>query len=170
MHGSSGSWLQTLLPLLIIGVVMALRLRSAGRERPLKLAMLWVVPLLYVLLCGVVLATAPPGGIGWLLFAVALLMGGLLGWQRGRMMGIRVDEATGTVWQKSSPAAVFMLIAIVVLRRVAMQAFPADPHAGGAALMVTDALLGFALGLLSLTRLEMGLRARRLLAEHARPA
>lgn len=170
MQNPGGHWWQTVLPLLVIGIVMALRMRGMSKERPLKIATLWIVPAIYLLLVAVMLAAMPPPLAGWAILLSTLLIGAALGWQRGKLMRIRVDPATGTVWQKSSPAAMLLLIGVVVLRQFARQAFPADPHAGSAAILATDALLGFALGLLSFTRIEMGLRARRLLGERAATA
>jgi hypothetical protein len=43
-HPVQHSWLTALLPIVIIAVVLALRMRSMSRERPLKLGTLWLVP------------------------------------------------------------------------------------------------------------------------------
>ena len=64
------------LPLLVVVLVIALRLRGAGRRRPLRLERLWVVPALYLVLVVTLLVETPPPGIGgWLSAAFALAAG-----------------------------------------------------------------------------------------------
>jgi membrane protein CcdC involved in cytochrome C biogenesis len=160
------SWLGIVLPLVVIAVVMALRMRRMSQERPLKLAALWVVPALYVLVAATVfVATPPTTPLSWAACAAALAIGAALGWQRGRMMHIHVDPETGTLRQKASIAAMAFLIGLIVLRTLTREAaqlggLPIDFKA------MTDALIAFALGLLTVQRIEMYLRARRLLEEH----
>ena len=59
-----------------------------------------------------------------------------------------------------------LLAALVVLKLGARAIFgeTAAGHPGSGALLLTDAFIGFALGLLSATRLELYLRAQRVLA------
>jgi hypothetical protein len=58
------------------------------------------------------------------------------------------------------------LLALVVLKVGARALFgeSAAAQPGSSAMLLTDAFIGFALGLLSATRLELYLRARRILA------
>ena len=77
------TWVTALLPFVIIAVVLALRLRSMSRERPLKISTLWIVPVLYVLLVGWMLFALPPTVAGWSLVAVGAVIGAVLGWHRG---------------------------------------------------------------------------------------
>jgi hypothetical protein len=59
-----------------------------------------------------------------------------------------------------------LLVALIVLKLGARAIFgeTAAGHPSSSAMLLTDAFIGFALGLLSATRLEIYLRARRLLA------
>ena len=59
-----------------------------------------------------------------------------------------------------------LLMALVVLKLGARSIFgeTATAQPGSGAMLLTDAFIGFALGLLSATRLELYLRARRLLS------
>lgn len=157
-------WLSIVLPLVIIAVVFAVRIRRMGRERPLRVERLWIVPALYLAVATAAFLRFPPGGIAWLWCAIALAAGSVLGWQRGRMMRISVDPVSHALSQRASPAAMLFLLGLVAIRFVARGAF----EGGGAAapeqiMMLTDVLIAFALGLLSVQRLEMYLRARRLL-------
>ena len=137
-----------------------------SQERPLKLSAMWVVPALYVLVAGMVFVATPPHTpLVWAACALALVLGAALGWQRGRMMHISVDPATGMLRQKASIAAMAFLIGLIVLRTLTREA----AQLGGLPLDIkalTDGLIAFALGLLTVQRVEMYLRAKRLLAEH----
>jgi hypothetical protein len=160
--------LKTFGPILLIIVVLALRMRSMNKVRPLNPGTLWVVPALLAALAAVTLYANPPSLAGLSISAAALIIGGLIGWQRGRLIRIERDPATGGLTQRASPAAMILLIAIIGLRFAARTYFDATPGADGKmsaqTLLITDALLMFAVGLIAVTRIEMGLRARRILA------
>jgi hypothetical protein len=164
-----GNWLTALLPFVIIAVVLALRFRSMSRERPLKVETLWVVPVVYLLLVGSMLLALPPAPSGWGLVAVGLVLGAVLGWHRGKLIRIERNADTGKLSQRASPVAMLLLGALVVLKLGARAIFgdSAAAHPSSGAMLLTDAFIGFALGLLSATRLELYLRARRILAAPA---
>jgi hypothetical protein len=165
MH-PGGNWIATLLPFVIIAVVIALRLRSMSRERPLKLGSLWVVPVIYALIAGSMLLTLTPTPLGWGLLLLGLAIGLAIGWHRGKLIRIERNAETGELRQKASPIAMLLLVALIVLKLGARAIFgeTAAGHPSSSAMLLTDAFIGFALGLLSATRLEIYLRARRLLA------
>ena len=75
------------------------------------------------------------------------------------------DAQTGELKQRASPLAMLLLLALVVLKLGARQLFgeTAAAQPGSSAMLLTDAFIGFAFGLLSATRLELYVRARRLL-------
>lgn len=152
------------LPVLTIGLVLALRLRRMGRPRRLRLEHLWIVPAIYAVLAAIVIGARPPGMLGWLVIGAALLLGAALGWRRGRAMHVTIDPETHRLSQRASPAALLLLVVLIAaragLRAVADQAGAWHVDA----VVVTDGLLASAVGMLAMTRLEMGLRARRLLA------
>lgn len=162
----SHGWLTTLLPFAIIGVIVLLRLRSMRGERKLDLKSLWVVPVIYLALVAFLFTALPPSILGWELILAGLMLGLLVGWYRGRMIAIRRDPETGELRQKASPLAMLLLVAIIVLKLGARQVFgdAAASSASSPAMLMTDAFIGFALGLLSATRIEIYTRARRLLA------
>jgi hypothetical protein len=166
VHPVQHNWLTALLPFVIIAVVLALRMRSMSRERPLKLGTLWLVPAIYVLLVGSMLVTLPPSPAGWGLVILGILIGAVLGWHRGKLIRITRNDETGELSQKASPLAMLLLLALIVLKFGARAIFgdTAAGHPGSGAMLLTDAFIGFALGLLSATRLELYLRARRILA------
>jgi hypothetical protein len=162
------SYLKTVVPIVVIAVVLTLRLRSMRKVRPLDPNKLWILPAFLVLLAAATLWTNPPGTIGLSIAAVALVAGGLLGWQRGRLIRIERDPASGELTQRASPAAMILLVAIIAARFATRSYFDATPGADGKmseqALIATDALLLFAVGLIAVTRIELALRARGILA------
>jgi hypothetical protein len=159
-------WLATLLPFAIIVVVVALRLRTMRSERKLNLKSLWIVPVVYLILIAFMFTALPPTILGWELILGGLIIGLLVGWYRGRMIAIHRDPATGELRQKASPLAMLLLVAIIVLKLGARQVFgeTAASNASSPAMLMTDAFIGFALGLLSATRIEIYTRARGLVA------
>jgi hypothetical protein len=124
------------------------------------------VPVIYLLLAGSMLVTLPPPPIGWGLVVLGTAIGAAVGWHRGKLIRIHRDRQTGELRQKASPVALLLLAALVVLKLGARAIFgeTAAGHPGSGALLLTDAFIGFALGLLSATRLELYLRAQRVLA------
>jgi membrane protein CcdC involved in cytochrome C biogenesis len=163
VHPVHQTWVSYAITIGIIVIVMALRLRRAGQMRPLKLGSLWVVPVLYLAVAAIMFAQLPP--TGWVAIAcgVALLIGAAVGWQRGKMMHIHVDPETHALNQKASPAAMLFLVALIVVRMLARGMMGAE--GGVSPAMLTDPLIAFALGMFTLQRVEMYLRARRLLDE-----
>jgi hypothetical protein len=163
---SPQGWLSYAIPAIIICIVLAFRLRSMNRERPLRIERLWIVPALYFLIAGLTFWNMPPSGVAiWLWCAVAMIAGAAIGWQRGRMMRISVDPETHEVRQKSSPAAMLLILGLIVIRSGARNAEALGvPGVHVDVMAMTDVLIALALGLLTATRVEMFLRARRLLA------
>lgn len=157
------SWIGTAVTVAVIMVVMALRMRGMSRMRPLKLETLWVVPVLYLAVAALMFWQLPP--TGWVAIASvsALAIGAIIGWQRGKMMQIHVDPETHALNQKASPAAMVFLIALIIVRSGARSIL--GQSGGLSPAMLTDPLIAFALGMFTLTRLEMYLRAKRLLEE-----
>lgn len=166
VHPIHQTWLTAVLPFVIIGVVLTLRLRSMSRERPLKVSTLWVVPIVYLLIAAWMLFALPPTIAGWALVVVGVVIGAVLGWHRGKLIRIERNAETGELRQKASPLAMLLLVALIVLKLGARAIFgeTAAAQPGSGAMLLTDAFIGFALGLLSATRLELYLRAKQLLA------
>lgn len=162
-HPVHQSWITYAITIGIIVVIMALRMRGMSKMRPLKLGTLWIVPAIYLVVAALMFIQLPP--TGWVAIAsvVGLAIGAAVGWQRGKMMEIHVDPQTHALNQKASPAAIFFLIALIVVRSGA-RSFLGQSGAISPA-MLTDPLIAFALGMFTLTRLEMYLRAKRLLEE-----
>lgn len=161
--GQTDSVITYAISAVVIAVVFAIRWKRMSRVRPLKVERLWIFPTVYAAVAAYLFTRFPPVGFGWLFCALAVLLGGVLGWQRGKLMRISVDPVTHSLNQTSSPAAVLFLLVLVALRFGAREmAATSVLHLN--AMAVTDMLVALALGLFTMQRLEMYLRARRMLA------
>ena len=151
----------------VVALVLALRLRGMSRLRRLRLETLWIVPAIYLIFAGAMFYQFPPSPIGWAISAAALLAGAAIGWQRGKLMQIHVDPETHTLNQKASPAAMIFIVVLIAVRMGAKSILEGGGGTGFhvSTLLVTDVLIALALGLFATTRLEMFLRARRMLDE-----
>lgn len=166
MNGQPQSPLAYLIPIVTIAIVMFFRFRSMGKARPLRLERLWVVPAIYLALTVLLFAQMTPHGLGWLWAVLALAAGGAIGWYRGAAMKIHVDPETHALNQTASPLAMLFLLALIGVRFAIRAGAAYEAGLGHVdVVLVTDCLVAFALGLLSVTRLEMFLRGSRLLRE-----
>jgi hypothetical protein len=157
--------LQYVIPVLVIGVVLFFRFRAMGKARPLRLERLWIVPALYLALAAFLFWEMTPHGLGWLWAGLAFLLGSAIGWYRGAAMKISVDPETHALNQVASPLALLFIVALIGLR-LAIRAGTAYEGIGNVDVaLITDCLVAMALGLLSMTRLEMYLRGSRLIDE-----
>jgi len=156
------NWISYAITIGIILVVLALRMRRMGKMRPLKLETLWIVPAVYLIVAILLYIQLPPTGSVAIACLVALLVGAAVGWKRGTMMHIHVDPETHALNQKASPAAMIFLIALIAVRMLGRGLLNS---AGVSPAMLTDPLIAFALGMFTLTRVEMYLRAKRLIEE-----
>lgn len=163
VHPVQPSWITYAITLGFIAIVMVLRVRRMGRMRSLNLGTLWIVPALYAVVAGLAFLQLPPTLPVVIACLCALVIGGAVGWTRGKMMQIHVDPETHALNQKASPAAMAFLIGLVVVRAGARSILGEGSSVSPA--MLTDPLIAFALGMFSLTRLEMYLRAKRLIRE-----
>lgn len=163
MNPAQPAW-ASFLPFVIIGVVLLIRLRRVGKPRPLRLNLLWILPAIYGLFAAVLLFELPPRGLQWVGCLLALALGCAAGWARGRTMKIAVDPASGGVMVTPSLASLGFLVVLILVRQAFRSEFAGDPHAAKeTALFVVELLVSFVVGMLALMRVEMALRARKLL-------
>lgn len=152
-------------------IVIALVAWRATRTRTLRVERMWIVPALILVGVGMSLrAQGAPTGALLGAEAIALILGGALGWWRGRTTTITVDPATHALTSRASPIGL-LLIGGLFLVRVGLRGY-ASTHAAQwhvTPLQVADVFLLFAVGLVCAQRIEMWIRARRLL-EAARAA
>lgn len=156
-----GPWIY-IIPLVVLVLVF---LRNA-RERRLKIERLWIMPTILLAVAGFTLAMQkPPSPLMVAVYAVAFALGALAGWWRGRLTNIAINPETHELTSKASMIGMLLIFGLVVIRR-GVGAYAAA-HAEAlhvSALEVTDALLLLAVGLVSAQRLEIALRATRMLS------
>ncbi|MET0338020.1 MAG: hypothetical protein ABW063_09690 [Caulobacter sp.] len=150
----------------VAAVVVMIRLHRMKRHRPMRLQMIWVLPVVMAALCGLLLWRFPPEGVEWLWLGAIFALGGVVGWRRGRMVDIIVCDQTSILKMKATPAAIFLFVGLVLFRaalRPILEVESAAWHIRAA--LITDGFIVFAVGLVILARIEMGTRALRLLNE-----
>jgi len=155
---------------IVVGVILYFRMQRMSRQRPLRVERLWIFPAIFAAIAGYLYVTHPPHGLGWLWCGIALAVGAAAGWQWGRLMRIHVDPDTHALNQSQSPLAILFLLGLVAIRIVSRGLLMNGVTFGGDAMLVTDVLIAFALGLFVAQRLEMYLRAQRMLERARRPA
>ena len=166
MNNAPPNLLAYVIPILVILPILYFRLRRMMKPQPLKLNRLWIRPAIILLVGFGVVGAAPPPAQDWFWFALAALLGGVLGWQWGKQMAIHVDPENGTLMTRGSQAALIMMGLLIVVRiglRAGMRMESAALHLD--ATMITDLFIVFAATLFGLRGLEMFLRARQVLAQ-----
>lgn len=164
MQGHEG-YTPTLISFGVIAGIVALRWWRGQKLRRLRLETLWIMPVIFTGVVAMLYTAVPPAGWGWALCIVAAGAGLLLGWQRGRLMRIEVDPVTHALNHRPSPAALLFIVALLLVRTALKQAMA---H-GGATMLhlnaatVTDAFVALGWGLIVAQRVEMFVRAKRLL-------
>lgn len=158
---------EQIIPLAVIPVVLVLVLLRNSRPRVLRPQWMWVVPVLILFGIGAGLYFTPhaPFGIAaYAAFAGALAVGAAVGWWRGKTITIQ-KAADGTLTAQASPFGLILIVGLVLGRtalRSLMESQAASWHVD--AVVITDAFMLFAVGLVVAQRLEMFIRARAVLA------
>lgn len=152
-----------LIPLVAIGLVI---LRNA-RARRLRIEAMWIAPVVIIALIALALyAEGIPSPLGLGLDVAALAAGAGLGWWRARFTQISIDPETHELTSRASPLGMFVILAVFAIR-FGVRAFAQQNgrELGVWAAVIPDALLVMSVGLVCAGRLEIFLRASRLLEE-----
>ncbi|MFT3727792.1 MAG: DUF1453 family protein [Terricaulis sp.] len=150
----------------VVLLLLLLRMSRMTKARPLKAERLWVVPLIFAAITALTLWQAPPSisDMPWL--AGLAVLGAIVGWYRGKMMRITVDPQTHALSQAASPFAMLFLIAVLGMRYGLRYVLGEESHAWGISVnLLADAPLVFAVAMFALQRVEMFIRAEKLLAQ-----
>ena len=153
----------SVVPLVAIGLVI---LRNS-RARRLRIETLWIMPVVILALVGLSFASqGVPTPMMLALDIAALLVGAALGWWRARFTHISVDPGTHQLTSRASPIGMLVILGIFAIRYAVRLYAPEGASALGLpAIAIADALLIITVGLVCAQRLELALRATRLLAE-----
>lgn len=162
----NASWSQYALYALILVIVVGLRIWRMGKTRRLRLETLWIMPAIFFAVFGFIFYEVPPQGMGWLWCGLAFVAGSAIGWYRGRFIEISVHPETHELNQRTSPGAIIFIVVLIFARMVMKSAlnFEASSlHLN--AMLVSGIFISFAAGVLTFFRVELFVRARRLLAD-----
>lgn len=165
------SFVGTIFLIGFIAFVLAMRFRRMRRGRRLRLEWLWVVPAIYGALAAWLLSISSPSPRIQVACAVAAILGGLIGWQRARLVALSIDPDSHRLTQRESPWAMLLIVMVIALR-LAARTFGDAQFAGDAqsgtwhvgVVAMTDILVAFAFGLLAIQRLVLWRRGSALLA------
>jgi hypothetical protein len=152
-----------LIPLVLIALVI---LRNS-RARRLRIETLWISPVVILVLVGLSFSQqGMPTPLMLGLDIAALAVGAALGWWRARFTKITVNPATHELTSQASPIGMLVILAIFAVRfGVRMYASESATTLGVSAVAIADAALVISVGLVCAQRLEIALRATRLLNE-----
>ena len=152
-----------LIPVVILGLVI---LRNS-RARRLRIESLWIAPVVILILVGLSISQqGMPTPLMLAVDLVALAIGGGIGWWRARFTHISVDPATHELTSRASPVGMMVILAVFALRYgIRMYASQSASSLGVSANAIADAALVVSVGLVCAQRLEIALRATRLLNE-----
>lgn len=158
------------LPLAIFGAVMLWRFRNLEKARPLRLPLLWILPLIITAIVSLALYATMPSALGWASLAAGFVIGGAIGMQRSRLMRLHVEGEgqDARVMVRQSPLALVLIAGIFLVKRLILPGGMAigPGHPAAAALLVTDAMLGLVLGTVVVSRFVLWQRARAMVAAH----
>ena len=159
----------TLIPIVL---AMGLVILRNSRARRLRIEAMWIAPVIIVALIGLALfgetarggVPLTPLNVG--LDIAGLVIGAALGWWRARFTNITIDPATHELTSQASPLGMVVIMGILVLRTlIRTYAAQSSGPLGQWGPPQTDALLVMSVGLVCAQRLEIYLRANRLLAD-----
>ena len=150
----------------VVLAMMAFRMSRMTRQRRLRVEQLWIVPAIFMVIAAIVMVATPPAlsDAPWLIGAA--VFGGVVGWYRGKTMRITVDPETHALNQAASPTAIIFILVIFAIRYAVRYGLSEEAEAWRISVnLLTDAPLLFIVGMFTLTRVEMYIRAQRLLRE-----
>lgn len=153
----------SLIPLLVVGLVI---LRNS-RARQLQVERLWISPVMILVLVGLSLSQqGMPTPLVLAMDIAGLVVGSALGWWRARFTKITVDPQTHALTSQASPIGMLVILGIFALRYgIRMYGAQSASSLGVSAIGMADAALVISVGLVCAQRLEIALRATRLLNE-----
>lgn len=160
-------------PLIVLLVLLPVILLRNRAPRTLRPQWMWVTPVIVLPLIGLGLwgSSQAPGAdhtpfdaLSWTILAVGLILGGVAGWWRGKMTTIE-KHPDGTLKAQASPLGILLIVGLFMGRSALRSVL--EPHAAAwhlNALAIADAFLLFVVGMIVMQRIEMFIRARRVLA------
>lgn len=159
---------QSYIPYLVMAVALIFMIRRNLRSRRIRAETLWVFPLILIAIAAISIAERPPrdaAGIAGVVLAA--LAGAVAGWYRGKFTHISLDAETGVLTGRGSVIGLVLILALYVGRYAVVAWAQSHPEQGGTAVVIADCVLVFGFATLIVSRLEMWLRCRKLMANAA---
>jgi hypothetical protein len=156
---------QAYVPYLVMAVAIIFMIRRNLAVRRIQAGSLWVFPTILIGLAALIIYQRPPRDtFGIAAMAAAGLAGCAVGWYRGKFTHITLDADTGIITGRGSVIGLALILVIYVGRYAVMTWAQSHPEQAGLAVMAADSALVFGFATLIVSRLEMWLRCRKLMA------
>lgn len=157
-----------LIALPIMALVIALRVWRGSKARKLRIEQMWIRPLIFLVIIGLVVGAQPPppDALIYAVLVLALAAGIGVGWMRGRMVRVSINPQTHELTSQQSPLAMLIFGGLIALRfglRYLLGSHAEEWHLSVAA--ITDGFMIFYGGMIAGMQAEVWLRARKLLAD-----
>lgn len=134
------------------------------QSTPFNINLVWIMPVIMLGLTIWLMTRAEPRGPEWLWAAGLFMVGGVLGWMRGRSISMSVDPATHRLMAQGSASAMIFLVVLIVVRYGLRYVMSTEANVIGVRPVMVDVLfLVLALGLFGVRSIEMGWRGYKLL-------
>ena len=160
-------------PLIGVGIAVIVILLRNRQKRTLRPELMWILPAIFIPLIAFGLwgmrqtpgaDLTPYGPADWGLLAGCAVLGALGGFWRGSMVTIEKDPG-GVLKAQASPLGIILIIVLLAVRSFARPWL--EGHAESLGLHIVAVEQGFLLlagGLIVAQRIEMFIRARRIMA------
>jgi hypothetical protein len=162
---------QSYIPYLVMAAVLVIVIRRSLRSRRIRVETLWIIPVLLIAIAAVTIGRDPPRDtVGIAAVALAALAGAVAGWYRGKFTHVTLDEQTGELTGKGSVVGLVLILALFAGRYAVVAWARSHPDQGATAVIAADSALVFGFATLIVSRLEIWLRCRKLMAAKASAA
>ena len=153
---------------LVMAVAVIFMIRRNLGSRRIRAGTLWVFPVLLLAIAAVSVAQSPPhNAVGVAILTVGALGGAVAGWYRGKLTHITLDAETGVLTGKGSAIGLMIILGLLVARYAIRTWAQTHPDHAGIAVAIADAAFLFGFATLIVSRLEIWLRCRKLMADAA---
>ena len=153
---------------LVMAVAIIFMIRRNLSRRRIRAGTLWVFPVILIAIAALTIYQSPPhDAVGIAIVAAGALAGAVAGWYRGKFTHITLDTETGVLTGKGSAIGLVLILALLVARYAVRAWAQTHPDKGGIATSIADAAFVAGFATLIVSRLEMWLRCRKLMADAA---
>ena len=164
MHPSNAKLIAYAVSALIFVLLISFRMRRMMQSTPFNINLVWIMPAIMLTLTVWLMTRAVPQGAEWLWAVGLFIVGGALGWMRGRSIAMSVDPATHRIMAQGSASAMIFLVVLIVVRYGLRFLMSTEANVIGVRPAMVDVLfLVLALGLFGVRSVEMGWRGYKLL-------